>query len=186
MNRNVTPDSTATERWLIGAQLLILIVLAMGLQFLIRTTGGTLFLFATVAPVLVAVSILILAGVLIARFRRRHSLFHMETYEPGQIVFRQGDAGECAYFIQSGEVEVLRDHEEDGRQSVIAKLSRGQYFGEMALLSDAPRNATIRASTATKLAVLGKRNFLTMMGAVRTVQEDIMKTVQQRAMKETQ
>ena len=175
------PGSAAAQLSLIAAQLLTLIALALGLQFLFKTTGGTLFLFASVAPLLVTVSIVILLAVLIHSFRKRHSLFDVETCQPGQIIFRQGEAGDCAYFIQSGEVEVVR--EDKGTETVLAKLSTGQYFGETALLSTAPRNATVRAATAARLAVLGKRNFLTMLAVVPSTREDILKTVQERAMK---
>jgi CRP-like cAMP-binding protein len=53
----------------------------------------------------------------------------------------------------------------------------------MALISNVPRNATIRAVTLVRLAVLGKQNFLTMLSLMPQTQEDIMKTVNMRAMK---
>lgn len=169
-------------KWLLTAALLLtLTALALGLQFLYNTTGGTLFLFAIVAPVLVALAIVALAAVLLYEFSQRHKLFNIERYQPGQIIFRQGDIGDCAYFVRSGEVEVVR--ESSGIESVIATLGKGQYFGEMALLSNQPRNATIRASVATELAALGKSNFLSMLSAVPSVQDDILKTVRKRAMR---
>jgi len=174
-------DRSAGSRWpLILAQVLALVAMLLGLQFLSNTTGGTLFVFASFGPVLVAAAILILALVLVQRFRKRHSLFDFETYDPGQVVFQQGDLGECAYFIKSGEVEVVRNGE--GGETVLAHLSRGEYFGEMALLANQPRNATVRALTKTQLAVLGKRNFLTMVSTVPATGKDILKTVQERAM----
>jgi hypothetical protein len=181
--RHTSPfEPAALTRWLlIVAQVLVLLALGLGLQFIINTTGGTLFLFASVAPLLVTIAIAIAAGVVIYRFRKRHSLFSIETYEPGEIIFRQGESGDVAYFVQSGEVQVLE--EEGGVEKPIGVLSEGQYFGEMALLSNAPRNATVRARTAAKLAVLGKGNFLTMLSVMPHIHEDIMKTVKERAMK---
>jgi len=44
----------------------------------------------------------------ISHYRSIHRLFEIEEYEPDDIVFREGDLGECAYFIHSGEVEVIR------------------------------------------------------------------------------
>ena len=169
-------DAGATQKLLILAQILSLVALILGLQFLLNTTGGTLFVFSTFAPVLVGAGTLILVGVLFYRFRRRHSLFQHETYQPGQIIFHQGDEGECAYFIRSGEVEVLQN------DKVVAKLASGQYFGEMALIRNTPRNATVRTLSQTNVAVLGKRNFLTMLNLLPSTQEDIMKTVNERAM----
>ena len=174
--------SGATQWLLILAQLLALTTMLLGLQFLVNTTGGTLFVFASIGPVLVGAGILILAGVLMQRFRKQHSLFEFETYDAGQVVFHQGDPGECAYFIKSGEVEVVRNGE--GGETVLATLYRGQYFGEMALLANQPRNATVRALIQTQLAVLGKQNFLTMVTMVPATGEDILKTVQERAMRQ--
>ena len=170
-----------TERLLILVQLLVLVSLATGLQFLYKTTGGTLFVFSTLAPMLVGLSILILGGVLFHRFRQRHRLFDVQQYEPGAVVCRQGEIGDCVYFIRSGEVEVVRETDEG--ETPLAKLSAGQHFGEMALLSDDPRNATVRAVAPTELAALGKANFLTMMSALPSTEHDILKTVQERAMK---
>jgi cyclic nucleotide-binding protein len=175
--------SLTTKRLLILAQILSLIAYAMGLQFLKHTTGGTLFVFATIAPVLVGIVVLSLIGVMIYEFRRRHSLFDFETYAPGHVIFRQGDEGDRAYFIHSGEVEVIR--EENGAEDVVAKLTKGHYFGEMALISNAPRNATVRALTEARVAVLGKKNFLTLLSVMPSTQEDIMKRVSERAMEQT-
>jgi CRP-like cAMP-binding protein len=163
---------------LLAAQLITLVSLILGLSFVIRTTGGSLFLFASVAPVLVLLSILLFAAVAIYRFRASHNLFEIETLKPGEIVFRQGDLGECAYFIHRGSVEVVKD------DAVIATLSKDQYFGEMALISSTPRNATIRAAEETQVAVLGKSNFLRLLNVLPATKEDILKTVQQRAMQQ--
>lgn len=179
--KRLKPDSGATQKLLILAQVLALIALVFGLQFLMNTTGGTLFLFATIGPLLLTIAILCIVGVGIATLRRRHSLFATETFEPGQIVFRAGDEGDCAYFIRSGDVDVVQ-RQADGTEAVVARLSRGQYFGEMALLNSAPRNATIRAMTRTEVAVLGKQNFLTLLSLIPSTQHDIMKTVNERAM----
>ena len=171
-------------RWLvIIAQLLSLAVLVLGLQFVVNTTGGTLFLFSSMGPLLVFVSSAIVLGLGIALLRRKHSLFQAASFEPGQVVFRQGETGDCMYFIQSGTVEVVRS--ENGTESVVARLSLGQYFGEMALLDSQPRNATVRTVTASKLVLLGKQNFLAMLRVMPSTREDILKTVQERAMKQT-
>ena len=128
----------------------------------------------------VGVSILILIGVAILSFRQRHRLFNVQNYGPGEVVFRQGDIGDSVYFIRSGEVEVVR---EDGPElAVLAKLPAGHYFGEMALLSNEPRNATIRTTAETELAALGKHNFLTMLSILPSTEENILKTIQKRAM----
>ncbi len=77
--------------------------------------------------------------------------------EAGDVVFFQEDLGDYVYLIQSGECDVLR--ETNGRQSHIATLGPGDYFGEMALLSDVTRNATVRARTSMDVLLVSKHDF---------------------------
>jgi CRP-like cAMP-binding protein len=177
-------DTTAARWVVVLPQLLSLAALALGLQFVVNTTGGTLFLFSSIGPLLVTASAGVVVGLGIVRLRRRHSLFQLASFEPGQVVFRQGETGDCMYFIQSGTVEVVCSDSESER--VVARLSSGQYFGEMALLSSQPRNATVRTLTASTLVLLGKENFLAMLRVMPSTREDILKTVQERAMKKTE
>jgi len=181
--KNPASSSTITNWLLILAQLLALTALLLGLNFLVRTSGGTLFLFASVAPVLVIVAIAILAGVGIYRYNASHHLFDVETYQPGEVIIREGEPGVCAYFIQEGQVEVLR--REQGQDKVIATLGKDQYFGEMALLSNAPRNATVMAEKETRVAALGKDNFVKLLSVLPQTKEGILRTVQDRAKQDT-
>ena len=80
------------------------------------------------------------------------------SFGAGQIVFRQGDAGDRAFIILRGEVEVVL-HGERG-DSVVAQLGKNQVFGEMALLADQPRSTTIRASTDTDMLALRQDVFV--------------------------
>jgi hypothetical protein len=178
----IEADPVISRRLLVAAQLLALVAYGMGLQFLRRTTGGTLFLFATIAPVLVGLAVIILIAVAAWRFLRSHSLFYFEEFNAGQTIFQEGEPGECAYFIHSGEVEIVMGS--GAHEKVVAKLQPGQYFGEMALITSHPRSATVRAMSKTKVAVLGKQNFLTMVSMIPATREDIMKTVNERAMQQ--
>ena len=78
-----------------------------------------------------------------------------QHFEPGDIIFQQGDLGDSVYVIEEGECEVL--HEQNDEQELLATLNRGEYFGEMALLSDRIRNATIRARNATNVLIIPKQ-----------------------------
>ena len=167
-------------RWaLLGAQILALIVYLLSLAFLLRTTGGTLFLFSTVAPVLILLATVALAAVGLYRYLRRSSMFAFALFEPGDLIFQQGDHGDFAYFIQQGEVEVVRREQEV--EFVIARLSEGHHFGETALISNAPHHAAARAKTRVRVAMLGKTKFLHMVRFVQPMQEDFMSTMNQRA-----
>ena len=72
------------------------------------------------------------------------SSYRVESYKPGDIIFRQGDRGDRLYLILSGTAEV-RYHDGDS-ELVLAELNPGQFFGEVAILKDSPRGATVAAS----------------------------------------
>jgi len=166
-------------RWLrLTAQVFALMAYAMGMAFLVKTTAGTLVLFSLLAPVLVAIAVLMLIWVAICEFRKRHGVSVFEMYDTGQIIFRQGEVGDCAYFIQSGEVEVIR--QENGAENIIAKLSEGEYFGEKALISSGPRSATTRAATQTRVGVIRKRSFLTMIIVMPAREGDVINSNRMR------
>jgi NADH dehydrogenase len=87
----------------------------------------------------------------------RMSGFHEQHFTPGETVFHQGDLGDFVYVIQEGECDVLRTI--DGQEQKLAELKTGDYFGEMAVLSDASRNATVRARTAMNVLLIPKNDF---------------------------
>jgi NADH dehydrogenase len=80
-----------------------------------------------------------------------------QHFEAGDVVFQQGDLGDSVYVIEEGECDVLQ--EKDGEQKLLATLKAGDYFGEMALLSDQSRNATIQARTAMNALIIPKGDF---------------------------
>jgi NADH:ubiquinone reductase (H+-translocating) len=78
-------------------------------------------------------------------------------YEPGEVVFDEGDSGDSLYMILSGQVEVSKLL--GGQPQVIGMLQAGEYFGEMALLGRQPRSASTRALTPLDLLVLPGSDF---------------------------
>ncbi|CCH60976.1 hypothetical protein TBLA_0D04800 [Henningerozyma blattae CBS 6284] len=89
-----------------------------------------------------------------------------EIYERDAVIIREGDHGENFYFIEYGACDVTK--EKDG---LVAKLNPHDYFGEVALLNDLPRQATVTATEKTKVATLGKAGFQRLLGPVREVLE---------------
>ncbi len=78
-------------------------------------------------------------------------------YEPGEIVFDEGDTGDSLFMILSGRVEVLKRF--GAEPQLVRTLGPGEYFGEMALLGRHPRSATTRALTPLDLLVLPGSDF---------------------------
>lgn len=75
----------------------------------------------------------------------------------GKVLIREGERGREFFMIVSGEVEVRRK----GRK--VATLGPGDFVGEMALLSKAPRNATVTAATPLDVLVITDRAFLDLL-----------------------
>jgi len=76
-------------------------------------------------------------------------------YEPGQIVFREGDASDTCYIVRSGRARAVREHP-DGRTITLATFGTGDIFGELAMFEDELRSATVEAVQRTSaVAVLG-------------------------------
>ena len=85
--------------------------------------------------------------------------FAAERIDGGREIFHQGEVGDRMYIIAHGTVDVIRED----TQQVIAKLSDGDYFGEMALLGDVPRNATVRTEGPCVCLTLQRDQFQQLM-----------------------
>jgi diguanylate cyclase (GGDEF)-like protein len=79
-------------------------------------------------------------------------------YLPGEIVFREGDANDAVYIIESGSVAIIKA-EPDGKSVILAKLGAPQMLGEMGVLSDEPRNATAQVLEASRLKIIPEKDF---------------------------
>jgi CRP/FNR family transcriptional regulator len=77
------------------------------------------------------------------------------SFEPGQVVFREGDASDTCYIVRSGRARAVREHM-DGRTITLATFGPGDIFGELAMFEDELRSATVEAVQPTEVvAVLG-------------------------------
>ena len=84
--------------------------------------------------------------------------------EAGEVIIRQGDVGDYFYMIDKGDALVNRQTEDEEDESIeLAELSEGSSFGEAALISDKPRNATISMMSDGILLRLSKDDFLTLL-----------------------
>ncbi len=85
------------------------------------------------------------------------------VFPPGSIIIREGDGGDAAYMIVSGRCKVMR--RVDDRQELLGTMGAGDVFGEMALLLDEPRAATIEAEDNVTVLVLDRRTLTAGLGA---------------------
>jgi CRP-like cAMP-binding protein len=76
-------------------------------------------------------------------------------FEPGQVVFREGDQSDTCYIVREGRARAVREHR-GGRTITLATFGPGEFFGELALFEDERRSATVEAIEPTSVvAVLG-------------------------------
>jgi putative ABC transport system ATP-binding protein len=88
-------------------------------------------------------------------------------YAAGETIIREGEPGEEFFLISEGEVEVIRaDHE-------VARLGPGDFFGEVALISGEPRNATVVAVGEIETYVLGKTDFQSALATSQSFRDQL-------------
>jgi hypothetical protein len=106
----------------------------------------------------------IASGLLPKKKRKKKGRIPMVTgalgriFKDGEVVYRQGELGDCMYVIQTGQVEVLQ--RKDDQEFCLATLGKGDFFGEMALFQEEVRPSTVRAVGKTTVMTLEKRTLL--------------------------
>ena len=79
-------------------------------------------------------------------------------FKAGEVIFSEGEPGEHFYIILNGTVEVWKNYKSP-QQDLLAVCGPGESFGELALIDDYPRSATIVAQVSTTLLVITRRDF---------------------------
>ena len=100
------------------------------------------------------------------------------VFAPGDAVFRQGEPGDAAYFIVSGSAEVLM-HDRDGEVS-IAAVGENEMVGEISILCDVPRTATVRAATELVTLRISKDRFFGVLEEFPEMAVGIMRELARR------
>jgi NADH dehydrogenase len=108
---------------------------------------------------------------------RRTDVLQRAHYSKGDVIIRQGDSADCFYLIESGKVEVMR--ETPGKQPECVRVcSPGDTFGEVAILRNAPRTATVRCMTAVDVLKFGRQDFLSMFGGCKALRNHLEDTLE--------
>ena len=95
------------------------------------------------------------------------------TFEDGEILCHQGDQADAAYVIMQGEVEILMDT--DAGPLPVASLGQNELFGELAVLTNAPRVATLRAKSGLRALRITDEMFLKFLAENSEVALDVMR-----------
>lgn len=100
------------------------------------------------------------------------------TFHAGQTLFRQGDVAKETYIIMSGEAEVVIEGSAD--EIAVATVGQYQFIGEIAVLIDVPRTATVVALTNLTTLVISKETFYRIVAEHPVVGIEIMRELAQR------
>ena len=99
----------------------------------------------------------------------------------GEVLCRQGDPGDALFIVTGGRIR-LSTHDPGGNEKVLTYFTDGQFFGEMALLTGAPRSATASAETDSQLLVLDKAAFDELLASHAQIMREMLKVVSQRTL----
>ncbi|KAM9408400.1 protein kinase, cAMP-dependent, regulatory, type II, alpha, B [Pholidichthys leucotaenia] len=93
----------------------------------------------------------------------------MRAFRDGDCIITQGEKAECFFIVESGEVKIMiksktKAGQQDNAEVEVARCSRGQYFGELALVTNKPRAASVYAVGETKCLVIDIRAFERLLG----------------------
>jgi CRP/FNR family cyclic AMP-dependent transcriptional regulator len=106
------------------------------------------------------------------------NLFRHETtivkLTPGEALFREGEAAACMYVVRSGTVRVSTG------TTVLEEFGPGSILGEMALIEDSPRSATVTAVSDCEIAVVDRHRFLFLVQQTPSFALNVMKVLSHR------
>ncbi len=85
-----------------------------------------------------------------------------KRFQPGEVIFREGDLGDGLYLIAEGQIQISAMLA-DGERGMLARLGPGDYFGEMAIVDDEPRSATAAAEEQSVLYFIPRDEVLQLL-----------------------
>jgi CRP-like cAMP-binding protein len=106
------------------------------------------------------------------------ALVKHESFDAGEVIIRQGEVGDKFYIIESGTVDIIGEKQGVPFREVI--LASGDFFGEVALLTGAPRNATVIARDDVEVFTLAKEHFDQALRRSKTLEERLREVLYRR------
>lgn len=105
-----------------------------------------------------------------------YNMLGRKILSPKEALFLEGESGDKFYLIESGTISICIEIEGVGVEE-LASLKRGDFFGEMALIDDAPRSASAVARNTVKLLFLDKDDFFKLIEENITIANKILKSL---------
>ena len=102
-----------------------------------------------------------------------------------EVLCRQGDPGDALFIVTGGRIR-LSTTDPSGNEKILTYFTDGQFFGEMSLLTGAPRSATATAETDSQLLVLDKESFDDLLASRAQIMREMLKVVSQRTLQTNQ
>ena len=108
------------------------------------------------------------------------TLGKVKKYRQGEFICVENEEGNCAFLLLSGNVNIMLRSFQD-KPKIVATLSEGTIFGEMSLLENKPRNASVIAATEQILVLeIEKTNFLQILKSEKEIAYNLLKTLLER------
>ncbi len=107
------------------------------------------------------------------------------AYPKGEILFKQGDDADAAYIVISGTADVLVSSDGSSNESKVAELGPNSFVGDMAILCDIPRTATIQANDNLDALRIKKEHMMDMMRDSPELSMSVLRELVQRLAKTT-
>ena len=146
--------------------------LATALLYVFHSTPYSMVLFMLGGISMMGLGILILAWAIVREIRSRLETMSDRRFAAGEVICKQGDAADFMYVITQGEVAFVA--EEEGKQAIeIGQLGPSDYFGDMAILSGTPYQATARALGDVELLAIHRRDFRAMHAHLPNLRERV-------------
>jgi cAMP-dependent protein kinase regulator len=106
--------------------------------------------------------------------------FELRQIEPGEVIVKEGEMGDSMYLIKSGRVEVATINPVNKGRTILAQLENGDFFGEVSLIKNKPRTASVSAKTPVELMVIKRDQFEELAGEYPELKQVLEDTIERR------
>jgi CRP-like cAMP-binding protein len=150
------------DRLLALSGLLTAFGLLTAIVFTLRSTPYLMVLFLGLGLTCIMAGVVIFGAVLVSDIRSRLHSVEERAFKAGDVVFKEGDFPDRLYLIGKGEAEVTKEVR-GGPPVVLARLGPGEFFGEIGIIGNTPRTATVRAATGLETLSIHRDYFTSLL-----------------------